>query len=456
MLDVMPTYGNLKENNMTENLEHSLAHINELFDRMHGVNASSWQILMVMVFKKEHPELIDDLDFCFEVLAGKHKLGFTVYDATSTTNIARLYNQATSIKEVYELMSKVTVNDKTDDTIYFVCASLPTEYIDFFIKLFNREYKLGYSNRKAMVTNLHCMLAKSYPDALSPVTKQYYVQEKLNGNRCIAWYDQDLDQWRFTSRSQKEKDYPFDMSQLDPDLVYDGEVMSRNAMGNRDFAKTSGLANSKYGDKSQLVYVIYDILDESLPYERRWTILESMLHTPPVYDNERFQFESTQLTHNVAILPPLAKITVYPNITYNHKLDALLDMITDQGGEGVMLRDPDAGYYHSSGSGDRKNYLMKYKKLKTCDLRITGWNEGKGKYEGMIGSFICEDDAKTIKVSVAGIDDDIRASDPNLWIGKIIEIAYFESSQAKNKSITSLQFPRYKRVRTDKTETSIY
>jgi len=447
-----------KENNMTEQLKYALHHISTLFDEMHGAQASSWQVAKVAKFRRDYPDLVDDLAFCFEVLAGKHKLGFTLEVLESSGLTIRLnpHTEATTIIEVYNFITFLSANDKSDDVIWFIKSTLPEGYKSFLVKLFNREYRLGYSNRKAMVTDLHCMLAKSYPDALPPVTKQYYVQEKLNGNRCIAWYDQDLDQWRFTSRSQKEKDYPFDMSQLDPDLVYDGEVMSRGAMGNRDFSKTSGLANSKYGDKSQLVYVIYDILDAALPYERRWAILESMLHTPPVYDNERFQFESTQLTHNVAILPPLAKITVYPNITYNNKLDALLDMITDQGGEGVMLRDPDAGYYHSSGSGDRKNYLMKYKKLKTCDLRITGWNEGKGKYEGMIGSFICEDDAKTIKVSVAGIDDDTRASDPSLWIGKIIEIAYFESSQAKNKSSSSLQFPRYKRIRTDKTETSMF
>ena len=47
-------------------------------------------------------------------------------------------------------------------------------------------------------------------------------------------------------------------------------------------------------------------------------------------------------------------------------------------------------------------------------------------------------------------------SNPNDWIGKIIEIVYFESSQSKNKTQSSLQFPRMKRVREDKDETSMY
>jgi len=244
------------------------------------------------------------------------------------------------------------------------------------------------------------------------------------------------------------------MSKLDKNFVYDGEVMSRGAMGNRDFAATSGLANSKYGDKSQLVYVIYDILDDSISYKERWAILSQYCSELGRTTDDRLVFDDTAVSDNVAILPLLGIVTVYPNLSYNHKLDALLDYIVDQGGEGIMLRYPDAPYYHSSGGGDRKNYLLKYKKLQTCDLRITGWNEGKGKYTGMIGSFICEDDDHTVLVNVAGIDDDTRASDPDVWIGKIIEVAYFDVSSSKNKSVDSLQFPRFKKVRYDKTETS--
>ena len=52
--------------------------------------------------------------------------------------------------------------------------------------------------------------------------------------------------------------------------------------------------------------------------------------------------------------------------------------------------------------------------------------------------------------------DAIRLSNPDSWIGKIIEVAYFEGSKSKTKSIASLQFPRMKGVRHDKTETSLY
>ena len=155
-------------------------------------------------------------------------------------------------------------------------------------------------------------------------------------------------------------------------------------------------------------------------------------------------------------MPVLGFVYVYPNPSYNYKLDAYLDQIVSKGGEGVMLRDPNATYHHSKHSGDRRPCLLKYKKTKTCDLRIVDWNEGKGKYYGMIGSFVCESDDGMVRVSVAGMIDAIRMSDPMNWIGKIIEVAYFDTSQAKNKDVISLQFPRMKGVRDDKTETSMF
>lgn len=423
------------------NLIERVSAIEVLFNRMHGVNASTWQINEVEKFRVFHPELNDDLDYCFEVLAGKHKLGFTMYSTNEVSDSPNNWvTNINTIREFGDTLKSMTEYDKSEYFIYVILADIPVEILGFMIFLFNREYRLGYSNRKNMVTDLHCMLAKSYPDGVR-TTKQYYVQEKLNGNRCIAYYDHQEERWRFTSRSQKEKDYPFDMVGLDINRVYDGEVMSRGRMGNRDFATTSGLANSKYGDKSSLMYFIYDILDSSMPYKERYEELKDL---------------EGKTGHNVEILKVLGKLTIHPNPDWNSQLDMWLDDIVTKGGEGVMLRDPEAPYYHSSGSGDRPNYLLKYKKTKTADLRITGWNEGKGKYEGLIGSFICEDDNKTIKVNVAGMTDAIRMSNPNNWIGKIIEVAYFEGSKAKNKTVGSLQFPRMKAIRPDKTETSLF
>ena len=157
------------------------------------------------------------------------------------------------------------------------------------------------------------------------------------------------------------------------------------------------------------------------------------------------------MSSNVSFLPVLDKVFVWPNPEYNEQLDKWLDYIVNKGGEGIMLRYPAGLYEHS-----RSSNLLKYKKTQTMDLRIVGWNEGKGKYTGAIGSFICCSDDRSIQVNVAGITDEIRWSNPEYWIGKIIEVAYFDTSNSKTKSSSSLRFPRFKRLRTDKDETSEY
>lgn len=422
---------------MKNNLIDKLLKIQELFDDMNYVNASNWQIAKVKAFREHNPDCNDDLDFAFEVLAGKHKVGFSFYYTTVYTNDI-LY--ADSLEELVDKIKYYTSDDKSDDQIRSMMTSLPQDIRRFMVRLMNREYRLGYTNRNNMVTDKHCMLAKSYPKG---VTKPalYYIQEKLNGNRCITYYNFDEERWKYLSRSQKPLKVNFDMENFDKTLIYDGEIMRKGKMDNRDFATTSGLINSKYLNKSDLVYFIYDILDSELPYYERMNLLEDMRDIK---------------SKNVSILRILATMVIHPDPENNPGLDKLLDEIVDKGGEGVMLRLHDAPYHHSRHSGDRKNYLLKYKKVKTADLRIVGWNEGKGKYEGMIGSFICEDDDGVVRVSVAGMTDDIRMSDPDKWIGKIIEVAYFEISKSKVNDHYSLQFPRIKGIRHDKNETSLF
>lgn len=423
-------------------LNERIAKIEHLFDAMHYVNASNWQIGLVAKFRKDNPEVNEDLDFCFEVLAGMHKLGYTyehfdTYKSVAIKNTPHDYANMT-LREFYYSVLTITVNAHN---MYFVTLRVPLVWQNFIHKLVNRIYKLGYTNKSNMLTDKHCMLAKTYPQHLES-SGIYYVQEKLNGVRCIAYYEDG--EWKFTSRSQKPKDYPFDMSGMDVNRIYDGEVMTRNKLTNRDFTTTSGIANSKYGDKSSLMYFVYDIIDPELTYQERLDELQSL----------------SNLSKDVVILDVLPSSYGDYWVLYktedNSDLDKLLDEVIARNGEGLIIRQADAKYHQSRHSGDRNSALLKYKQVKTCDLRIVGYNEGKGKYEGMIGSFICESDDGEVRVSVAGISDDIRSTNPDLFIGLIIEVAYFDISKSKVNDYYSLQFPRFNGFRHDKDETSMF
>lgn len=407
--------------------------LNTLFKMLESTSSRVMKQAYIDNFKTKHPQVVKDLDYCFEVLAGKHKLGYTYEMYVSIPE--NLSNGNLKVRELVEVLKELP---PTDDNKMIACAITPLTCRNFIRKLVNREFKLGYSNKDAMVKVYSPMLAKKYQDIF--VEKMYYVQEKLDGNRCIACYNNELEKWEFWSRSGKQLNVEFDMSWARTEDIFDGEVMTLEHAGSRDFNRTSGAINGKYTDKSGLYYFIYDIIKEDKPYSTRKRILDT-------YEGEKFE----QMT-NTRILPVLGLVHVYPNHDYNWQLDEYLDMITDKGGEGVMLRDPDALYE----CGKRSNGLLKYKKTQTMDLRIIGWNEGNGKYEGAIGSFVCATDDKDIIVNVSGMPDSIHYSDPEDWIGKIIEVAYFDISVNSTTHQKSLRFPRLKKVRDDKNETSIY
>lgn len=405
--------------------------LNKLFEELQYTNSRTEKQYIITKFRNKYPSLNLDLDFCFEVLAGNHKLGYTYGSIRRIDNSefgAYSKYENLTIKEFVEILKSFDATYESIETSYMIT---PPGAIDFISKLVNREFRLGYSNKDAMINDYSPMLAKKYPDTF--YEKFYYIQEKLDGNRCIAYYENGM--WNFKARSGKILKVSFDMSWADKDTIYDGEVMTLGKAGTRDFNRTSGAINGKYTDKSSLHYFIYDIIDTKKTYTERKKILEEYKNTG----------------EQCSILPVLNMIYVHKDISLNSELDRLLDYIVNKGGEGLILRDPDGYYEHK-----RSDNLLKYKKVQSMDLRIIDFNYGNGKYEGAIGSFICETDDKSISVSVAGMPDDIRFSDPNIWIGKIIEVAYFDISKSKVNNTYSLRFPRYVKLRNDKNETSKY
>ena len=411
--------------------------INNLFDSLSITNSRLDKELLVREFKSSQPELVSDLNFCFEVLAGKHKLGYSYIVTVAPDTLSVSYINDT----VEEFVNRLKEFTATFDDVRRASLITPAEARWFIGALVNRDFRLGYSNKDQMIKHYSPMLAKKYQDTFKPV-QTYFIQEKLDGNRCIAAFNYEKGIWEFWSRSGKQLKVNFDMSWVDNQYedeypVFDGEIMTLEHAGSRDFNRTSGAINGKYTDKSGLHYFIYDIIAEKLTYKERKKILDNFID---------------KSGSDCSILPVLDEVTVWPNHEYNWLLDEWLDKITAKGGEGIMLRDPNATYQ----IGKRSDALLKYKKTQTMDLRIIDWNEGKGKYEGAIGSFVCETDDHSIIVNVAGMPDDIRFSNPLDWLNKIIEVAYFDISVDSATGQKSLRFPRYKKLRDDKNTTSIY
>lgn len=121
----------------------------------------------------------------------------------------------------------------------------------------------------------------------------------------------------------------------------------------------------------------------------------------------------------------------------------LFESYLASGQEGIILKDL-SGVWEDK----RVKTQVKFKAELDCDLRITDIQPGTGKYEGMVGAYICESEDGIIKVDVgSGLSDEDRTNF-NV-IGKIATVLY--NARIKNKQgEESLFLPRLVEIREDK------
>jgi DNA ligase 1 len=123
-------------------------------------------------------------------------------------------------------------------------------------------------------------------------------------------------------------------------------------------------------------------------------------------------------------------------------LDHLLETLTRYetlGGEGVMLRHPTSLH-----RGGRTNDLLKVKSFHDDEAIITGYEPGKGKYQGMVGSLVCLlKNGEVFKVG-SGLTDTLRSYSNIPKIGTVITFKYFELTKDGVP-----RFPTFLRVRPD-------
>ena len=121
----------------------------------------------------------------------------------------------------------------------------------------------------------------------------------------------------------------------------------------------------------------------------------------------------------------------------------------NEGHEGVVLKPMTKAYYD-------KGMMLKIKKIETFDVVVCGYQEGRGKYVGVVGAlyvgYYNPKDDTIVKISKVncGTDEDRKMwkqwFDNNEAIGKVIEVKCQEVTDK------SLRHPVYIRLRNDKTK----
>jgi DNA ligase-1 len=260
----------------------------------------------------------------------------------------------------------------------------------------------------------------------------YAVMEKLDG--WFLYIDYIDDKWgELSSRAER----PI------PSVAYLNELIAKSlspaenirlifeaTIPNMQFHELNGVLNRKSEEASDVVLNLHDVifLDRpELAFRERYN-----------YTNIAYEMLKTWLGHWVKLVPILT-VTAYEEMFYKY-----FNQIIEEGGEGIILKNYNAGYFF----GKRNANMMKIKEECTKDLAVVGMVEGEGKYQGTLGALIVQSRDGT-KHQVSGMTD----SERDLWwnnrqsiIGKVVEV-----KAMKELEDGSLREPRYKACRFDKT-----
>ena len=295
------------------------------------------------------------------------------------------------------------------------------------------------------------MLAKEYVKGMSSPKSDpscqpplgWYTSEKYDGYR--ARYMGEEPEKIFLSRQNKLFNSPEWFKKAMPDVNLDGELWV-----GRDNFEDMGAVRHKNPEEDgwkTIQYVVYDLPDVQKPFSERIQLLKKLVKVNEIRWNK---YRKTLEEPFQSFKCPLVFTTQTKVKSYKH-LETMYQSIITQGGEGIMLKHPDAIY-----EDKRSNYMLKYKPSFDEEAIIMDYKEGKGKYQGMLGGFICKqlinhdtfhvvDDNENHEFSISGMDDEVRGSYKESHpVGTII--SYEHSGKTKSGKP---RFARYIRKRDD-------
>jgi DNA ligase-1 len=241
------------------------------------------------------------------------------------------------------------------------------------------------------------LLLKTYDE--NAQVDGWLMSEKLDGIRAY-W-----DGKKLLSRNGKEFAVPSWFMQNFPPFAIDGELWSKRG----DFEHISSITSKKepHDGWRELTYNIFEVPHQS----------GGLLH--------RLEVLREYLTKN-----PTPYINIIQQLTCKDSQDLknYLQEIESKGGEGVVVRNPEALYI-----AQRTENALKVKSFEDTECEVLGYKKGEGKFEDKVGSIKCKlEDGKILYIG-SGLSDAKRTNPPK--IGSVITFRY--------QGLTKAGFPRF-------------
>ncbi len=194
------------------------------------------------------------------------------------------------------------------------------------------------------------MLAMRWEQGADPAG--WWMSEKYDGVRGY-W-----DGTQMLSRQGEMIALPDGLRAALPDFPLDGELWA----GRGRFEATLATVRDQVPGRewSAIRYMVFDAPGAAVSFEARMTVIDRWLAAHP---------------------SPAIERVVQTRCEGEAHLRSFLREVEERGGEGVMLRAP--GSPHVAG---RSGFLRKHKSFEDTEATVLGYNPGRGKYAGAVGS----------------------------------------------------------------------
>lgn len=229
------------------------------------------------------------------------------------------------------------------------------------------------------------------------------------------------------------------------DYFVDGELIrvnKENLSSDENFRLTTKIVNSKSNNKEGLEFIVFDITPmedyinkkSSIKYKDRLKLMDEVIGDKGKHIKLVEKFGITNGTNVI---------------------EEKLNEVVKNGQEGLILNTLNGKYEF----GKRPKSLLKVKKFNEADVLCVGIDEGQGQLKGATGALVCKflykGEECDVEVGTGLSSSDRRTifNNPDLVVGKVITIKYFEVSKDSKTGKYSLRFPSWKGmvyIRSDK------
>jgi DNA ligase-1 len=292
-----------------------------------------------------------------------------------------------------------------------------------------------------------CQLAHDSSNHESKVTGQKLIEVKLDGVRVITIVRSDGRVDMFSRNGKELVNFPHITEQISKvvkkhgtsknlDFVLDGEVMSSSF---QDLMKQVHRKDNVQANDA--VLHLFDFLPLENFEQGEWDKSQKERSDMLYYWHKTYKDELPNVAvvgHELVDLDTTAGAKRFKDIN---------QQAIDGGYEGIMIKDPEAGY-----ECKRSVAWLKLKPFIEVSLTVVATEEGTGKNVGRLGALVCEgvDDGKDIRVNVgSGLTDEQRVG---FWsfkddcVGMVAEVRADAITQNQDGTY-SLRFPRFMRFR---------